>query len=84
MLPSLLWQPNKTAIGYSIIALSRTAPHLIAALVQQVLRLMADGLLRIDIPEVLPLAQAAEAHHHMEARSHFGKLLLCVQEEHTL
>lgn len=80
ILPSYLWRTNKAVIGYSITSLSETAPHLIAASVQQVLRLMAEGSLRIDISAVLPLAQTAEAHRRFESRSHVGKLLLRVQE----
>jgi NADPH2:quinone reductase len=80
VLPGSLWQTNKGIIGYSITSLSRTAPHLIAQTVQQVLRLMAEGSLRIDVSAVLPLEQAAEAHRRMESRSHVGKLLLHVQQ----
>ncbi len=80
VLPSSLWQTNKAIIGYSITSLSRTAPHLIAETVQQVIRLMAEGSLSIDISATLPLEQAAEAHRRMESRAHVGKLLLRVQE----
>ncbi len=80
VLPSYLWRANKAVIGYSITSLSQTAPHLIADTVQKVLRLMAEGSLRIDISAVLPLEQAAEAHRRIESRSHVGKLLLRVQK----
>ncbi|HLJ34700.1 MAG TPA: zinc-binding dehydrogenase [Ktedonobacteraceae bacterium] len=79
VLPSYLWQTNKAVIGYSITSLTQTAPHLIADTVQRVLRLMAEGSLRIDVSAVLPLEQAAEAHQRIESRSHVGKLLLRVQ-----
>lgn len=79
MLPGDLWRSNKGVIGYSITSLSQTAPHLIAETVQQVLRLMATGALKIDVSAIFPLEQAAEAHSSIESRSHVGKLLLHVQ-----
>ncbi len=78
--PSSLWQSNKGVIGYSITSLTQTAPHLVARTVQQVLRLISEGSLKIDVSAVLPLELAAEAHRRIESRSHVGKLLLRVQE----
>ncbi|GCE21633.1 hypothetical protein KDK_54330 [Dictyobacter kobayashii] len=76
--PSNLWKANKGVIGYSITSLSQTAPQLVAETVQHVLRLMAQGALKIDVSSVLPLEQAAEAHRSIEARTNLGKLLLKV------
>lgn len=36
----------------------------------------AQGLLRPVVDSVFPLSQAAQAHEHMEARKHFGKIVL--------
>jgi len=38
--------------------------------------LIREGKLRLVIGESFPLAQAAEAHRHMESRQSVGKLLL--------
>jgi NADPH2:quinone reductase len=80
VLPGDLWRSNKGVIGYSITSLSQAAPHLVAETVQQVLRLIATGALKIDVSAIFSLEQAAAAHRRIEARSHVGKLLLHVQE----
>jgi NADPH:quinone reductase-like Zn-dependent oxidoreductase len=40
--------------------------------------LVASGRLRPVVDRVFPLAEAAEAHRHMAARQHFGKVVLRV------
>jgi NADPH:quinone reductase-like Zn-dependent oxidoreductase len=40
--------------------------------------LIARGKLRPVIDRVFPLEEAAEAHRHMAARQHFGKIVLRV------
>jgi NADPH:quinone reductase-like Zn-dependent oxidoreductase len=40
--------------------------------------LIASGRLKPVVDRVLPLADAAEAHRHMAARRHFGKVVLRV------
>ena len=42
----------------------------------EVLRFVRDGRLKPVLDSVLPLAQAADAHRRIEAREHFGKLVL--------
>jgi NADPH:quinone reductase len=39
---------------------------------------MREGWLQLDVERVVPLADAAEAHRLLEARSTSGKLLLAV------
>jgi NADPH2:quinone reductase len=70
---------NKAIMGYSIGALARSAPHLIAQTAREALPLIANGHVRIDITNILPLEQAGEAHRRLESRATTGKLLLRVQ-----
>ena len=42
----------------------------------EVLRFIGDGRLRPVVDSVLPLAEARRAHERIEAREHFGKLVL--------
>ena len=44
--------------------------------IQQSLQLMADGKLKLLIGKSFPLAEAAQAHRHMESRQSVGKLVL--------
>ncbi|GCF09823.1 quinone oxidoreductase family protein [Dictyobacter arantiisoli] len=77
--PGELLRLNCSVVGYSVSALMKTSPHVVAETAQQVIRLIAESKLKPVISEVLPLEQAAEAHRRIEARSHVGKLLLCVK-----
>jgi NADPH:quinone reductase len=52
--------------------------HLARELEQKVWPLFESGALRIIIDKVFPLAQAAEAHRHMETSTHMGKIVLQV------
>ena len=76
--PTELLRGNKAIVGYSITALSQTAPHFVAETAQKVLGLMSQGALKIAISETFPLEQIAEAHRHMESGAHLGKLMLKV------
>jgi len=42
----------------------------------EVLRIVRDGRLKPVLDSALPLAQAADAHRRIEAREHFGKIVL--------
>ncbi len=44
--------------------------------IQQALKLMDDGKLKLLIGQSFPLAEAAQAHRHMESRQSVGKLVL--------
>jgi NADPH2:quinone reductase len=70
---------NKAIMGYSIGALAQSAPHLVAQTAREALPLIANGHVRIDITDILPLEQAGEAHRRLESRATTGKLLLRVQ-----
>ena len=77
--PSDLLRANTSVVGYSVTALTRTAPQLVAETAQRALKLVAEGSLTFPISAILSLEQAAEAHRRIEARSHVGKLLLQVK-----
>lgn len=77
--PTELLRGNKAIVGYSITALSQTAPHLVAETAQKVLGLMSKGGLKMAISATFPLEQIAEAHRHMESGAHLGKLMLKVK-----
>jgi NADPH:quinone reductase-like Zn-dependent oxidoreductase len=42
----------------------------------EVLRFIADGRLKPVVDSVVPLAEARSAHERIEAREHFGKVVL--------
>jgi tumor protein p53-inducible protein 3 len=48
------------------------------AFIRETLPLFSSGALRPVIDRVLPLAEAAKAHEHMEANLNFGKIVLAV------
>lgn len=52
-----------------------------AALEADVWPLFAEGRLRAVTDRVFPLAQAADAHRHLEGRGHVGKVLLAVNAD---
>jgi NADPH:quinone reductase len=60
-------------MGYSLSALSNSAPELLAITAHQALDLVATSHLRIDITDVLPLNQAIEAHRRIETRNCYDK-----------
>lgn len=70
---------NKSVMGFSIGHLSFSAPERLATISRQALNLVAAGMVKIDITEVLPLERAAEAHRRLEGRATTGKLVLRVQ-----
>lgn len=77
-MPGALLCQNISVVGYSVSALTNSAPHLVAETAQRVIKLVAEGALKLPISEIFPLEQAAEAHRRIEARAHVGKLLLLV------
>lgn len=69
---------SKAIMGYSIGALSVSAPHLVADTARRSLELIARSQVKIDITDILPLEQAGEAHRRLETGQTMGKLLLRV------
>ena len=52
--------------------------HLARELEQKVWPLFETGAVKVFIDKVFPLAEAAQAHRHMEAGAHMGKIVLQV------
>jgi NADPH2:quinone reductase len=77
--PNALLAENKAVMGYSMSTLFTSAPESLATTARQALALVATGRIRIDTTAILPLEQAAPAHHRMEERTTTGKVLLWVQ-----
>lgn len=48
-------------------------------MIQRAIDLLIEGHIRVDITDILPLEQAAIAHHRLEGSATTGKLLLKVQ-----
>lgn len=66
------------AVGFSITGLTRLDPGRARRVTENALRIATEKDLRIDITEVLPLADAWRAHEALEARRTTGKLVLSV------
>lgn len=76
-----LWElmsGNKSLLGYGIGWLVVTAPEVVRRQAQAALALLADGKVRLDVTDVLPLSEVRTAHRRMEDRSSTGKLVLGV------
>ncbi|WKD32298.1 quinone oxidoreductase family protein [Streptomyces xanthophaeus] len=66
----------KSVIGTSFDAWTQAAPARAAEARADLVRLVADGDLRVAVHAVLPLAEAAEAHRIIEARTQLGRVVL--------
>lgn len=64
--------------GFSILTLARTAPAELRRLSEQAFAKAVDGTVSLPVTAEFPLADAAEAHRLMGARTSTGKLLLRV------
>ncbi|MGW2745132.1 quinone oxidoreductase family protein [Streptomyces sp. NPDC001450] len=64
--------------GFSILTLARTAPAELRRLSEQAFAKVVDGTVSLPVTAEFPLADAAEAHRLMGARTSTGKLLLRV------
>ncbi len=76
-----LWFGNRSLLTYSIGHLSATDPAAVARQARAAMAMVADGRVRLDVTDVLPLADAREAHRRLEGRATVGKLLLAVGAE---
>jgi len=70
-----LWLSNAGIVGFNVGGLLMAQPHRAAQLADQALDLLKGGEITIPV-EVLPLAQAADAHRRLESRAVAGKIVL--------
>lgn len=75
-----LWLTNRTVSGFNLAAFSARFPLRAGAALRRALSAVAQGQIRVEVREVLPLDQAAEAHRRIEGRGTTGKLVLQVRE----
>jgi len=75
-----LWFSGRGVLGFNLALLSARSPGRVRAAGEEALRLVARGAVRVDVTDVLPLDQAAEAHRRIEARAVRGKLVLRARE----
>jgi NADPH:quinone reductase len=66
----------KTVVGFSFDAWNRAALDQADTARAELVRLVADGGLRVAVHAVLPLTEAAEAHRIIEARDQLGRVVL--------
>ncbi|MFD0551194.1 zinc-binding alcohol dehydrogenase family protein [Streptomyces rectiviolaceus] len=64
--------------GFSILSLAKSAPDALREVAARAFAKVADGTVRLPVTAEFPLADAAEAHRLMGARTSTGKLLLRV------
>ncbi len=70
-----LFEKSLKVSGFVLYTVSAN-PRLTRQGLEACFKLMQEGKLKLLIGETLPLAQAAEAHRHMESRESVGKLIL--------
>jgi NADPH2:quinone reductase len=71
-----LMEKNASLTGVFLGAEMGRNPTRVRAMIERLLRRVADGELRVVIDRVFPLADAAEAHRYIESRRAFGRVLL--------
>lgn len=73
---------RQTLTGSTLRARSDSFKALLAEdIARNVWPLVAEGLLRPQMDQTFPLAEAGKAHERMEAGAHFGKIVLAVSGE---
>lgn len=75
---SILRAQVKGALGFSIVVLAAVDPSRARAISEEALAAVVRGDVRVDVTEVVPLAEAPRAHELLEGRASTGKLLLAV------
>jgi len=73
--PSLSAKSQKVS-GFMVPTITRNFPDKTRESAAKCFALMKDGRLKLHIGKTFPLAQAAEAHRHMESRASVGKIIL--------
>lgn len=77
------WFPteNRSARFYDISALHDSQPEWFTEDLSELFQMLADGKIKPQIWKVLPLAEAAQAHRHIEAGEVRGKIVLRVADQ---
>jgi len=75
VVPGLLMARSTAVIGFWLVHIV-ARPELLAAAVNDLLNLIADGAIRPVIGDTYPLAGAGDAHRALLDRSSVGKLIL--------
>ena len=73
---STLSAKSQKVSGFMLRAVTRGFPDKTRESAEHCFALMRDGRLKLHIGKTFPLAQAAEAHRHLESRQSTGKLIL--------
>ncbi|MEU1802412.1 zinc-binding dehydrogenase [Streptomyces sp. NPDC019937] len=76
-----LWFSGKGVLGFNLGALSGERPEAVSGVLRQAVGAVLDGELRVDVGEVLPLREAAEAHRRIESGRTTGKLVPAMERE---
>ncbi len=74
--PQQLLNPCQSITGFYLTQFFAAKPDLMRESLATLLEYARDGRLRLDVGEVLPLAQAEDVHRHMDARQTIGKIVL--------
>jgi NADPH2:quinone reductase len=73
-----LWLSAKAVLGFNMAAFSAARPAEAGAALRRVLQAVADGSMRVEIQDKLPLEDAAEGHRRIESGQTVGKTVLAV------
>ena len=76
--PEYFVDENITQTGFNLAFYISTKPQVWQEAMGNIIRLMAEGILKIDTPKTFSLKDAAEAHRQIEARLTTGKVVLVV------
>jgi len=74
-----LWLESRAVMGYNIGDIAMRAPEVLRRQALAARDMLADGRVRVDVADVLPLEQAAEVHRRLEGGATHGKFLLDVR-----
>ncbi|MFC7882605.1 zinc-binding alcohol dehydrogenase family protein [Streptomyces sp. NPDC057376] len=73
-----LYGQGRSVGGFSVLALSHSAPDAVRTLTERALRSVVDGVVSLPVSAEFPLSDAAGAHRLVDSRASTGKLLLRV------
>lgn len=79
--PLELWFSSKGVLGFNLQLLAANDPERVGVALRAAMDRMASEEVRVDVTDVLPFTEAAEAHLRIEQRETTGKLVLRVRED---